>query len=151
MGETNPTYPVMEIALSMENAPDNVSGTERKKIGDIVAIRKPGTHCGSQETKRYLWLRIEGLEENVFAVFTQQVFEPTDPETGLAFDKRRYCIPLGRLQTLYPALNQVRARDPLDFYQPFVTVDSEDFSFVAADPPYQVAGLVFDKATGDYL
>lgn len=151
MGETNPNYPTMEIALSMENAPDNISGAERKKLGDIIAIRAPGNACGIQEAKRYLWLRIEGLEENEFAAFIQQVFEPTDPETGLAFDKRRYCIPLGRLQTIYPALDQVRARDPDDFYQPFIMVDSEDFSFVAADPPFQVSGLIFDKATGDYL
>lgn len=151
MGETNPNYPTMEIALAMENAPDNVPGAERKKIGDIITIRKPGTAIGSQEGKRFLWLRIDGLEENAFAVFTQQVYEPTDPETGTPFDKRRYCVPLGKLQTLYPALNQIRARDANDFYQPFILVDSEDFSFVAADPPFDVSGLVFDKATGDYL
>lgn len=151
MGETNPNYPVMEVAISLEDAPDNASGTERKKVGDIVAIRKPGSYCGSQETKLYMWIRIEGPEENEFAYFGRQVYEPTDPLTGVIFDKRRYCIPLDRLQIVYPALNQARALDPLDFYQPFITVDSEDFSFVAADPPYQVSGLVFDKVIGDYL
>lgn len=151
MSETNPNYPTMEIALAMENAPDNPSGTERKKKGDVIAIRKPGTFIGTQEGKRYIWLMIEGLEENEFAAFTQQVYEPTDPETGDPFDKRRYCIPLGRLQTVYPALDQARATDPNDFYQPFVLIDSEDFSIISADPPYQVSGLIFDKATGDYL
>ncbi len=151
MGETNPNYPTMEIAISMINAPDNASGTERMKIGDIIAIRKPESYIGTQEGKIFLWLHIDGPEENEFGVFTQQVFEPTDPETGERFDKRRYCIPLGRLQVLYPALNQSRARDPLDFYQPFLLIDSEDFEIVSADPAYAVSGLVFDKAIGDYL
>jgi len=151
MGVTNPNYPTMEIAISMINAPDNPSGDERMKLGDIIAIRKPVDFIGIKESKLFLWLHIEGLEENAFAVFTQQVFEPTDPETGLRYDKRRYCIPIGRLQVLYPALNQVRARDPDDFYQPFLTIDSEDFEIISADSPYEVSGLVFDKAIGDYL
>lgn len=151
MGETNLTYPVMEVALSMENAPDNVSGTERKKVGDIVALRNPGEFMGVQEGKRYLWLRIEGLEENEFALLAQQIFEPTDPESGDPFDKRRYCIPLDRLEVVYPTLDQGRALDPTDFYQPLILVDSEDLIFIDADPPFQVSGLVFDKATGEYL
>lgn len=150
MGETNPTYPVREVAIALENAPDNPSGAERKKKGDIVAIRASGEAIGAQEGKRYLWLRIEGLEENEMSLFTQQVREPTFP-TGEPFDKRRYCVPLGRVQTLYPSFNMTRALDSNDFYQPFVLIDSEDFSIVTADAPWQVSGLVFDKATGDYL
>jgi len=151
MGETNPNYPTMEIALCMVNAPDNADGTERMKKGDIIAIRKPADFIGTQEGKIFLWLHIEGPEENEFALFAQQVYEPTDPETGTRFDKRRYEIPLGRLQILYPALNQSRATDPNDFYQPFLLIDSEDYEIVAADPAYAVSGLVFDKAIGDYL
>lgn len=151
MGVTNPNYPTMEIALCMINAPDNADGTERMKKGDIIAIRKPGSFIGSKEGKIFLWLHIDGPEENEFALFAQQVYEPTDPETGTRFDKRRYEIPLGRLQVLYPAFNQSRATDPNDFYQPFLLIDSEDFEIVTADSPYVVSGLVFDKAIGDYL
>ena len=151
MGVTNPNYPTMEIALCMVNAPDNPDGTERMKKGDIIAIRKPADFIGSQEGKIFLWLHIDGPEENEFAAFAQQVYEPTDPETGERFDKRRYEVPLGRLQVLYPAFNQSRATDPNDFYQPFLLIDSEDFEIVAADPAYAVSGLVFDKAIGDYL
>jgi hypothetical protein len=151
MGVTNPNYPTMEIALCMVNAPDNADGTERMKKGDIIAIRKPADFIGSQEGKIFLWLHIDGPEENEFAAFAQQVYEPTDPETGERFDKRRYEVPLGRLQVLYPAFNQSRATDPNDFYQPFLLIDSEDFEIVAADPAYVVSGLVFDKAIGDYL
>jgi hypothetical protein len=151
MGVTNPNYPTMEIALAMVNAPDNADGTERMKKGDIIAIRKPADFIGTQEGKIFLWLHIDGPEENEFAAFAQQVYEPTDPETGERFDKRRYEVPLGRLQVLYPAFNQSRATDPNDFYQPFLLIDSEDFEIVAADPAYAVSGLVFDKAIGDYL
>ncbi len=150
MGETNPNYPTMEIALAKINAPD-LPDHERMKKGDIIAIRKPGTFIGGKEGKTFLWLQIEGLEEIEFGNFCQQVFEPTDPETGVSFDKRRYCVPFGRLSVLYPAFNLTRASDPNDFYQPFLLIDSEDFEIVSADPAYDVSGLVFDKAIGDYL
>lgn len=150
MGETNPNYPTMEIALAKTNAPD-LPDHERMKRGDIIAIRKPGSYIGSKEGKTFIWLHIDGLEQNDFAVFTQQVFEPTDPETGERFDKRRYSIPFGRLTTLYPAFNLTRATDSNDFYQPFLLIDSEDYEIVSADPAYDVTGLVFDKAIGDYL
>ena len=85
MGVTNPNYPTMEIALCMVNAPDTADN-ERMKIGDIIAIRKPGSFIGTQEGKIFLWLQIDGPEANEFAVFTQQVFEPTDPEIGAVGD-----------------------------------------------------------------
>jgi len=152
MGETNPTYPDREIAISLEEADDNPSGAERKKRGDIIASRPLGTSfIGEKEGKKYIWLRVEGLEENEFGEFASPVYEPDDPDSGLVFDKRRYNIPLERLEIVYPAFNSARAVDLDDFYQPFFLVDSEDFEIISADPPFVVSGLVFDKVTGDYL
>ena len=150
MGETNPNYPAREIAISLEEATDNPD-TERKKVGDIIATRPPSSFIGSKEAKDHLWLRIDGFEENEFAVFRQAVFEPDDPESGSRFDKRRYCIPLERLQIVYPAFNQARALDLDDFYQPFLLIDSEDYEIISADPAFDISGLVFDKVIGDYL
>lgn len=150
MGDTNPNFPTREIVIALENAPDNASGTERIKIGDIIAVRPPGSFIGRLESRRYLWLHIDGLEENTFAIFMKQVFEPTDPQ-GTPYDKRRYCIPLDRLEIVYPALNQTRALDLDDFYQPFLTIDSEDFEILTAGSPFDVNGLIFDKVIGDYI
>lgn len=151
MGETNPTYPDREIAISMEEADDNPSGTERKKRGDIIASRPAGSYIGAQEGKKYIWLRVDGLEANEYGEFAMPVYEPDDPDSGVIFDKRRYCIPLERITELYPAFNTARAVDLNDFYQPFFLIDSEDFEIISADPAFDVAGTVYDKVIGDYL
>lgn len=151
MSEENPVYPVMEIAVATESLPDNPSGAERKKVGDIIAIRKSGQAIGTKEGKKYIWMHIEGLEEDEFTALTLQVYEPTDPETGQPFDKRRYCVPMAKIQEVYPLFDESRALDTDDLYQPFVILDTENYSYISIDPPFQVSGLVWDKALGEYL
>ena len=144
MGQTNRQYPVFEIALSCEHGGTHTGGTkERKCIGDIIALRRPATAVGSAEMSSYLWLRIEGLEENDMARLT-------DPIDG--FDKRRYCIPFGRLAAIAPDFNVARAKDLNDKYQPFLNVDEETpFRFLTARRALNVHGLIFDKQTGGYI
>ncbi len=157
MGETNPTYPVREIALACFSKPD-LNGNERIQEGDIVAVRKPNISIGRKEANIYLWLRLEGLEENEMARLADCLYEPNELNvesgvpTGNRYDKRRYCIPFDRLKEVYPAFNMEKARDPDVVYQPFLGIDENDlFYFLTEEPPFSVSGLVFDKQTGEYL
>ena len=119
---------IMEVAIALQNAPDDPGG-ERMKEGDIIALRLPALSVGQAEGKLFLWLRLDALiERSQFDLLTDMVREP-GPVTGVIFDKRRYCIPLARIQILYPAFNLTRARDPDDLYQPFLYVDPEDYKY----------------------
>lgn len=148
MGETTPRYPVMEIALSLVNSTDE-GDHERKKEGDIIECRRIGVGgVGRLETKTRLWLRVEGLEENEYGKFELVVVDPDEPAV---YDKRRYSIHLADLKLLYPALDLSRCRDVDDIYQPFLTLDGDDYTFLTEENPFEVSGLVYDKQIGDYL
>lgn len=141
MGQTDPKYPIFEVAISCEDCAPHVS--ERKLAGDIIAVRRPGMEIGSGEDKRFLWLRLEGLEENEMAQLVASI-------TG--FDKRRYSIPLDRLKVLWPSFDMNRALDPNDSYQPFILIDGDGpHWFLDITPAFSVHGLVYDKILGDYL
>lgn len=144
MGQTNPAYPIFEIAISCEHGGTHSGGLkERKTVGDIIAIRKPGIGIGLKEMSGYLWLRIEGLEENDMARLI-------DPIEG--FDKRRYCIPFDRLKAIIPSLDINRAKDLNDKYQPFLSVDHDPpYRFIGTTRPLNIHGLIFDKQTGRFI
>ena len=147
MGQTNPNYPVREIAIAVEDCAAHTFATkERKLAGDIIACRRPAYIVGTGEVAVYLWLRVEGLEENEMARLTDMLVEG-----GVRFDKRRYCIPLARLAEVAPGFSVARALDPADKYQPFLTFDTESHLWLTAAPPFDVRGLVFDKQTGAFL
>jgi len=147
MGQTNRKYPIMEAAISLEDAAPH-SGGERKLAGDIIALRREGVgEIGKKERHGYLWLRLEGLEENDFTQLTESL-----EQGGERFDKRRYCIPLNRLERVVPGFSISRAMDPADPYQPFMPVDEDvPHSYLDRGPILSVEGLVFDKVTGRYL
>lgn len=155
MGWTSRDYPVAEIALSLEYGGVLASGHERKIVGDIIAIRKPSAGIGMAEMKRFLWLRVEGLEENEFGTLTMLESEEGGPGEDLtSYDKRRYCIPLERLKALYPDFDINRALDSDDIYQPFLPVDEDGPALYLTSSvvaPLSVEGLVFDKRTRTYL
>jgi len=149
MSDINTNYPVMEIALSLVSYTPLESGHERVIEGDIVAVRNPGTGVGRKEVEEFLWLRIEGLEDSEFDRLTQTV-ETTAGE----FDKRRFCIPLEKLEELDPEFDIDLALEDDRIYQPFLLVDYEtDYSFILEDGhlPFEVNGLIYDKVTGEYL
>lgn len=150
MGQTNPRYPVMEIALAVEDCASHTGRLrERKRAGDIVAVRQPHYAIGAKERAAYVWLRLEGLEENEMARLADVLVETED---GPVFDKRRYCVPLDRLAEVLPGFDVGRARDTADTYQPFYNLDEETGTWLALQvPPLDVHGLVFDKLTGEYL
>lgn len=143
----------MEVAIALESLADDAGG-ERKKEGDIIVVRPIGEGIGETETKRYLWLRIEGLfnraEYDVLAL-PIVVHDPIDPAIITEYDKRRYNIPLAKLQTFDATFDIDRARDSLDFYQPYMIIDQETFQYLTVDPPFNVSGLIFDKSTGTYI
>ena len=149
-------FPIMEVALSLETFADLASGHERKQEGDIIAVRYPLNAIGFKEAHTYLWMRIEGLE---YTEFTELVDPLTDPPYGtdttaeiIVYDKRRYSIPLSRIKEVHADFDIDRAKDINDLYQPFLTLDEDNFYFLSEHfQPFQVEGLVFDKFTGVYL
>lgn len=141
---------IMEVAIAVQNAPDD-SGGERMKEGDIIALRPAGTGIGSQEAKNFIWLRLEAVyTRSEFDQLKEAVYEP-DEATGERYDKRKYCIPFAKLQEFDPSFDINRARDIADLYQPYLVTDEEDYTFVTTNLPFQISGLVYDKAVGDYL
>ena len=147
MSETDPTYPVMEAAISLEAFADLTSGHERKQEGDIISIREPVGFIGFKEAETYLWLKLEGLEEDEMNLLIESLYDG-----GEVYDKRRYLISLDRLKELEPTFDLNRARDVDDLYQPFLTLDEDTHQLITENSqPLQISGLVFDKSIGDYL
>jgi hypothetical protein len=114
-----------------------------------VAVRKPNVGIGAKETKSYLWLRVEGLEEGEFPKLVNYIMDST---SNIIYDKRRYCIPLEKLKENYPDFDIDLALDQDTIYQPFLLLD-DDYTFILENDvqPFQVSGLIYDKITGDYL
>ena len=151
MSETNPSYPTMELAISCETMIDLESGHERKKPGDIIVVREAGSYIGRREMARYIWLRVEGLEENEFPALMQMEVDPEGSDPLAIYDKRRYCIPFSKLAEIDPDFDADRAADPSDVYQPYLVVDAETGLYLIQGTPFDVSGLVYDKHTGEYL
>jgi hypothetical protein len=150
MSETNINYPVMEIAISLVSYAPLSSGHERVIQGDIVAIRKPYIGIGTKEATNFLWLRVEGLEESEFYRLTDSI---SDSTSEIVYDKRRYYIPLERLQEIDQEFDLELALTPDSIYQPFLILDEDTYTFILEDghQPFQVSGLIYDRVTGDYL
>jgi hypothetical protein len=156
MGYTNRKYPVMEIAVAAINRPDHQN--ERVIPGDIVAFRRPHFVIGTKEGSDFIWLLIDGLEENewgnLISLGHDADVHSDIEDAGPVYDKRRYFIPLARLKKLRPDFNIQRAMDPGDFYQPFITIDFSDsgyWYYLANEKPLSIHGLIFDKVKGAYL
>jgi len=151
MSFLNPNYPTMEVAISLVDYAPLASGHERVLAGDIIAVRKPDTGIGTKELEDFLWLRLEGLEEDEFSKLTDNI---SDSTSNIIYDKRRYCIPLERLLELDSTFDIDLTLQAGSKYQPYLFVDYElDYSFVLENPlqPFEVSGLVYDKVIGDYL
>jgi len=151
MSELDPNYPVMEIAISLFSYASLASGHERVLEGDIVSVRKPDEGVGRKEVEEFLWMRVEGLEESEFSRLTDYIQDST---SEIIYDKRRYCIPLEKLEEIDPDFDIDLATYDDRIYQPFLLVDYEtDYTFVLEDGnlPFQVSGLIYDKTIGDYL
>ena len=150
MSELDQNYPVMEIAISLVNYAPLDSGHERVLVGDIVTVRKPDIGVGRFEVYNYLWLRVEGLEESEFSRLTDSIVS----SAGEKYDKRRYGIPLEKLEELDPEFDADLALDTDNIYQPFLVVDYlDEYYFILEDDhqPFQINGMVFDKETQEYL
>lgn len=141
MAETYRSYPVVEVALSVQSLHES-AGHERLQEGDIVECRPPSDAVGRLEMSRFLWLRLSGLEGGQYAALS----------TGVeGFEKRRYRIPLERLAAVWPGFDVARARDPVEVYQPCLGLDEDTGRYVWAAAPLEAAGLVQDVVTGEYL
>ena len=157
MGQTVRQTKTYEVVLAVEDCSSLASGHERKLCGDIIGFRPVDAPqagmVGSAERNRYVWVLLELTDEEA-GIISQPVVGGVDQDGRVIeyFDKRRYCIPLERLEKIVPSFNPARAKDSGDIYQPFCLLDE--------DPPWQIMtrarplgteGLVFDKVTGGYL
>ena len=121
-----------------------------------MAVRQPHYVIGTKEATGYIWLRVEGLEENDGPIFLSPNYDSDVDQRDLnsptiRFDKRRYCIPLDRLKKIYHAFDIERAKDINDIYQPFMNLDEDNFKYLTPRKPLNVRGLIFDKLKGEYL
>lgn len=148
MSLTNPNYPLMEIALSTVSYPQSESGHERKLAGDIVACRRANIGAGLRELKRYIWMRVEGLEEDDWDALKMPVI---DWSIKQKYDKRRFCVPLERLSQFDASFDYNKAIDTDLIYQPFCPVDETTGLWLYNPTPINVMGLIYDKETGIYL
>ncbi len=140
MSYINPDYSTMEVMLSTVSYPELDS--ERKLVGDIVEVRKPDIGAGLRELRRYLWLHMEGIEFDEWAIL----------KTGIkGFEKRRFCIPLERLVQFNSAFDPVKAMDTTIIYQPFLPVDEETGLWLYDPNPINLMGLIYDKETGIFI
>jgi len=158
----------MEVALSCEdvNVPDGEE--ERRREGDIIAIREPLGRFGQKERHAYLWLAICGFENDELValatgdeaaqVSTEALASPDDWELYgdgtqvKIYDKRRYCIPFDVLQMRYRRFDPDMARDLNRDYQPFMNGAFKDDDGTYEDLVcLNARGLVFDKRLMRFL
>ena len=148
MSYINKSYPEKEIAILTVNHEKN-----RAKRGDIVVMRNPHNVIGVKERADYLWLRIEGWEEDAYWSIHEPNFDAhySNDEGTIAYDKRRYCIPFHRLKEVYSLFDIARAENISDEYQPFMIIDEDNGAYLTPQKPYSIHGLVYDKVFREYL
>ena len=144
------TYPVVEIAISTEDAANLASGHERKKIGDIITVRGLGNGLGLKEAHGYLWLRVEGFTDAYFDTLNVWL---TESDKYKVFDKRRYWIPFSAIRDQFPVFDSTLAVDLNVIYQPFLPLDTETFMYLGEteQSPLHVSGLIKDRKTGLFV
>lgn len=89
-------------------------GPGRAQEGDIIAIREPQLHIGLKEGRDFLW----------FLADDSELPDPALLEGDAPGLKKRFNIPLARLQAKFGQFNLSRARNPDDWYQPFRGTDT---------------------------
>jgi hypothetical protein len=141
MPATYRSYGVWEIAIGMEDKVPHAAN-ERAWQGDIIAVRRPSRGLGLKEMTRFLWMHVQGLDDNEMTLLTE-------PVPGFA--KRRCSVPLARLGAIAPGFDPLKAADLGLVYQPFLGVDAETGLLLAADRPYPVEGLIFDKLRMEFF
>jgi hypothetical protein len=107
--------------------------------GDICAISKRMV-IGKKEKARFLWF-ITSIDLDQF----EEILEMVDDVW-----KRRYTVDLDALAKVY-AFDIDRVRDIADDYQPFLTVDPDDGTFLAPDESFILSGLIWDKVETRYI
>lgn len=128
----------MEATISLS---DTHGGIERF---DIINIRKVSKYTGLAVVKKFLKI---SLAANNATELRRLVGEYKD-------GKKRFCIPIEKLQQLKPINNNLLF-DPEKTYQPFMPVsDNEngENEFILDDnESYLIYGLVFDKEKWQYV
>ncbi len=150
MPGTYKKYPIMELTICLEPHKNLASGHERCQEGDIINVRTPKIGTGLGVPKTHLKILVEGLEVSGFDRLKEPIASGMDDNDDIIkpiFDKRRYCIPLDRLN-----LDLNRARDKNDVYQPYILTDTDEpYVFLDSSKVFSVYGLVFDKLKGRFI
>lgn len=82
-------------------------GEGRAQEGDIIVIREPLGHVGTQEQNDFIWLLVDESE----------LPDPTTLRSSVVGRKFAHRIDLNSLD-----IDVAKARDPQQKYQPFITV-----------------------------
>lgn len=149
----------MEVAVSVKTKTDNTEGYPRIQEGDIVEIRELRGGIGTEESKEFLWLLVEGLDSDEMGQWKEpwESFDsgfdrehPMQYKLKRNVSKRRYCIPLDRLPSW---IDPSRVRDTDDEYQPFHVLSPNNYKWDegASHEPLWVEGLVFDRSRQRFL
>jgi len=146
MGFTQPNFNLeAEVALFLGDEQSDLNFKE----GDIMVSRRPIGGVGSKEVERFLWLMIDGLEENDLFALSIPIFDELGDNIT---EKARYRISLSDLSLRDVNFDIDAARDPNVTYQPYLIPDLEDFIFVEnSEVPFDAQGLAWDKELGFYL
>ena len=128
--------------------------------GDIIVVRKPSQGVGLKELRTLIWLRVKGLVWNEMT----QLSHPITGKDGRELQKRRFCIPLLKLNEKLSELKLAkriqklnidieRAENSALVYQPLIAVDSIGLFSDTITPPVvlSVFDLVWDKEKNQYL
>ncbi len=159
MPETFRDYPVYELTLALFSKRDRQG--EHIQEGDIVDAYPAGDviGMGRKEIKLFMRIRVEGWDSSQYGRLNTHLTEPPDdfdeidPEPP-KYDKRRYCVPLDRLNKVLPSLDLAKARDPNVIHQPGMPVDTDDphdYLEGAEMRPLPIEGLVWDKVLGEFI
>jgi hypothetical protein len=151
MGQTDPQFNLRAEVAIFTN--ENIEFRKAHE-GDIITSRREIGGVGTLEAQKYLWILVDGLEENDLYALHQTLFDgdPAGDDPVNEIEKRRFRIALADLALRDPDFDVERARDPLDIYQPYLQLDSDDFIFIPSSVlPFDAQGLVWDKSTGLYL
>lgn len=147
---------VREVALATNDFADLASLHERAKFFDIISCRPPKGGTAKMCRAQVLWILIEGPDDTMWRLKDPLSLPRRDDgdfqRDDIAYDKRRYCIPLSRLEAFGFSFDEARARDQADDYQPFMGgVDEDTGLWFTPRRPLRFEGLIFDKITGKYL
>lgn len=130
---------MVEVAIAMFNSGNPLGA----RVGSIVEARQPLGMIGSKERLLYLWMQVEGPDEEVLLGLKEHRYQ--DPGSRLILvHKYRWEVPVAALQGTIRGFELLRAMNPLEVYQPTLNLDARTGRY-SARVPAMVATLASER------